>query len=407
MAIIQFLALSAGLYLLFYSIFWWLLIVIANRSRPVPRGYINEYNPEILVILPAYKPGPVFFKVLDNVESASRGRDIQVFVLLQDADEEYREYAQQKGYYVEEKSFQHLGGNSYQHALHYISDVIVREQRADRWHPEFIMLVDKDNLLSIDFFNNIPEMVYDKYDVIQGKRASLNVGSSVAFFDTMSEMLNDSMFRIAKEKVGATIEISGSGALIETDLFLDAIHNLDPRAPGFDKNFMVQILTLERDVRTTFWPSSELREEKTNDITSHNPQRLRWFGEQYYNALFHAGSLWRAFASYRRFAALDYLITLWRPPRSIQFLITPALAACEIGWFFYTRQWIAVYPIFTVASIFLVTAVWMFVRAKGVTRKAVRYSLMLPVLAFHNLFNAIRSIRKENRGKFIHTSHRL
>ena len=54
--------------------------------------------------------------------------------------------------------------------------------------------------------------------------------TAVGFFDTVSDFLNDVMFRSAKEKLGFMVEISGSGALIETDIFLNVISKLNRSA---------------------------------------------------------------------------------------------------------------------------------------------------------------------------------
>ena len=83
---------------------------------------------------------------------------------------------------------------------------------------------------------------------------------------------------------------------------------------------------------------------KTTDLEAHNPQRLRWFGEQYYNALYHARDLVASAFRYRRLAAFDYLLTLWRPPRSLQVVITPMLAR-RVDWLYsyaYLVFWISV-----------------------------------------------------------------
>jgi hypothetical protein len=395
-----------GSYFIFYSTFSLALILISVFSKKGSPPNTSESNPQILIILPAYKPGPIFYEVLDSTEYATSGRDIRVYVLLQEAETGYAEYARKKGFYVEEEKFSHLPGNSYQHALRHIRRVIIQEQEKGRWHPKFIIPVDKDNILSKDFFNNIPEELYKNYHVIQGKRAPLNTDTAIAFFDSMTEALNDCMFRSAKARIGSMVEISGSGVLIATDLFLQAIDKLDPNAPGFDKNFMVQLISSHKKVRTIFWPASELKEEKTAELMSFNRQRLRWFGEQYYNALFHGKTLIKTFHSHRRFAALDYLITLWRPPRSVQFALTPLLALVEIALLFFD-YWPLQYPLFSVACVILITAITLFLLREGAFTQAMKHSTKLPVLAYNNFFTAARSIKKENRGSFVHTTHKL
>jgi cellulose synthase/poly-beta-1,6-N-acetylglucosamine synthase-like glycosyltransferase len=408
MTAMQFIMYPIAFFLLFYSLYWLALIVLGYANPKAIGENKNPTNPHLLLVLPAYKPGPIFKEVLNSIEKAIEARkNINVYVLLQEADSEYADFVKSKGFFVEEKSFGHLGGNSYQHALRHITHTIQRECDKGTWCPEFLMLVDKDNLLDKDYFNNIPESIYDSYDIMQGKRSSLSVSNSVAFFDNTTEALNDTMFRKAKQNMGLMIEISGSGALIEAELFSEAITSLDPRAPGFDKNFMVQLLSHKRDVRTIYWPSSELYEEKTSALEAHNPQRLRWFGEQYYNALYHGKTLLKAAFTYRRLAAFDYIITLWRPPRSIQVVITPIAAALEIAWYAYFGSWPLYLPLFTASAGILGLAVALFLISQKALGLAMKHGFQLPKLAFNNLFNAAKSVKKENQGKFIHTTHKL
>ncbi|MFN8844217.1 MAG: glycosyltransferase, partial [Chryseotalea sp.] len=216
-----------ALYFCFYA-FYWLILILAGKEKSQKKKSVHVYNPEVLLILPAYKPTPIFKQVLDAVAVAIKNRNIKVFVLLQQAEKEYGYYAREKGFWVESQNFDHLSGNSYQHALRYICSQIAVYQNKGKINPEFVMLVDKDNLIASDFFEKIPAHVYDQFDIIQGKRLSISTHNAISFFDHITERLNDTMFRFAKQNLGLMIEISGSGALIETDLFLDTIHKLDP-----------------------------------------------------------------------------------------------------------------------------------------------------------------------------------
>jgi hypothetical protein len=400
------LALSA--YLLFYSLYWLILTLFGLPHFQPKSGVKNQSNPELLLVLPAYKPGNIFYRVLDSISAAIKGRNIKVLVLFQECDDqELIAYAKASNFFVQEKSFANEEGNTYQHALKYITQQITRGRNRNICRPEFVMLVDKDNLLSLDFFSSIPQGIYDRFDIIQGKRKAIQSTGAIALFDTISELLNDMMFRRAKVRIGGMIEISGSGALIETDLFIQTINKLDPQAPGFDKNFMANLLTSKRDIRSIFWPESVLLEEKTSDINSYNPQRVRWFGEQYYNAIYNAKPLLAAALRYKRFAALDYWITLCRPPRSIQVMIAPFLAIAELAWFAYSNEWYFTIPLFTLSFVVLAISVLIFLSSEKLVSRAVMNSLSLPLLAWRNLLNAAKSIRKENQGKFIHTSHKL
>ncbi|MFO0506419.1 MAG: glycosyltransferase [Chryseotalea sp.] len=395
-----------ALYFCFYA-FYWLVLIMAGKEKTQKKKSVHVNNPEVLLILPAYKPTPIFKQVLDAVAVAIKNRNIKVFVLLQQAEKEYGCYAREKGFWVESQNFDHLPGNSYQHALRFICSQIAAHQNKGKINPEFVMLVDKDNLIASDFFEKIPAHVYDQFDVIQGKRLSISTHNAISFFDHITERLNDTMFRFAKQNLGLMIEISGSGALIETDLFLDTIHKLDPKAPGFDKNFMINLLSSKREVRSIFWSDSTLTEEKTASQQAHNPQRVRWFGEQYYNALYHGGKLLKASWKYKRLAPFEYLLTLYRPPRSVQFLLIHFFALAECASWLITETWPLDFPVFTLALALQNAAILIFLILQKNISTTLRYGARLPLLAWHNFFNAFKSIKKENHGKFIHTNHQL
>jgi hypothetical protein len=170
---------------------------------------------------------------------------------------------------------------------------------------------------------------------------------------------------------------------------------------------MVNLLILKREVRTIYWPASELIEEKTFNLNAHNPQRVRWFGEQYYNAYYKGIDLIKAAITNRRLPAIEYLITLCRPPRSIQIILTPVLSILELIWHYYTNKWYLGFPILTISCMLVILSVFLFLITEKILLQSLKYSLILPSIAFHNFFNAIKSLKKENRGKFIHTIHRL
>lgn len=389
----------------FYSLFW-LISTFLGLSYKAPGSGSHSGNPEILLLLPAYKPSPIFHDVLKAVAKAIRGRNIKVLVLLQEAGPGFKSAAQSLGFMVEEKAFSHLPGNSYHHALQYLTGRIDRLTH-QQWRPKFVMLLDKDNMIDVQFFDKVAPGLYERYDVLQGRRVSLNTDQSTSFFDTVSEGLNDLMFRAAGCKAGDTLEISGSAALIRTGLFKEAIDTLNPKAPGFDKNFMVNILTTADKTRMVYLPYCIVREEKTHTIAAHNPQRLRWFGEQYFNAIFSSRTLLRTWATKRRWSALWYLIVLYRPPRSVQVLVLPLLLAGELGLAWYMGDLSSTFIPVLLSTCFVGLSGWLTLGHLHLRSKAMHFIIHLPVLAMHNIVNAFKSIKSENRGKFIHTDHQL
>lgn len=393
------------LFLGFYSAFW-LISTLIGLGYKAPAKGSSDKNPEILLLLPAYKPSYIFFDVLKAVTKAIGDRNIKVLVLLQEADTKFEQAVHAQGFLVEEKAFGHLPGNSYHHALKHLVGQIT-SGTYENVHPDFAMLLDKDNIIEPDFFSSISNDLYQSFDVLQGRRVALNTDGTISFFDAVSEGLNDIMYRASPTRLGSVLEISGSGALIKTALFCEAIDRLNPKAPGYDKNFMVNVLTSSTSVKMTYLPHCQLMEEKTSSLDAHDPQRVRWFGEQYFNAIHSAKSLISTCLKKGRWSALWYLLVLCRPPRSLQLLVVPMIAMVELLVLFSTGVISITLIIALFSTLAILSAAWITLVHLNLTHQALNHIKDLPKLAWHNLSNAIKSVKSENQGKFIHTEHKL
>ena len=60
------------------------------------------------------------------------------------------------------------------------------------------------------------------------------------------------MMRASRSILKAPIELSGSGFIAEFELLSGAIHNLDAKAPGMDKNLLIQLLSLKPSIKMLF-----------------------------------------------------------------------------------------------------------------------------------------------------------
>ena len=155
------------------------------------------------------------------------------------------------------------------------------------------------------------------------------------------------MLRKGKCQLDGVLEVSGSAALVKTNLFKYAINNMDQDAPGYDKNFMVKLLSSPVKLKTKFDEALIVYEEKTAAVSNYKSQRLRWFGEQYYNAFFNLKTLLSAAFLRGKLRSLDYWITLVRPPRSIQLVLSFLLMLFDVLDFQIDTLSISVFSKFT------------------------------------------------------------
>ncbi len=309
--------------LLFFAVYGFVLVVGGSFYR-APKHEVSPL-PTIQVLLPAYRPDPVFLKVLKSLKVAIKGHPVDVLILFQQADDAIVKASKKYGFASVSKNFDHLPGNSYRHALQYLC-----KEHVDEWTHKYTLIFDKDNLVDKDFFNQLQHISLENYHYVQGVRKPIKTTDGIQLFDAISERYNDLMLRKGKLQLGGALEISGSAALIQTNLFKYAIKRMDEKAPGYDKNFMVKLLTSPVKLKTTFSEKLMVFEEKTAEIENYRSQRLRWFGEQYFNALYNFKTLMASALTQGKFRSLDYWITLIRPPRSLQLMASALLVPIDL-----------------------------------------------------------------------------
>ena len=366
-----------------------MVLVVAGTMYKDQTGNISTL-PSIKVLLPAYAPSPIFIDVLSQLKKAIATYDIDVFVLFQNADQSIVEASATFGFRSEHRNFDHRRGNGYHHALKYLCGY-----ELDSDSHAYTMILDKDNLIAPDFFERLAKLDLTNFDVLQGIRKPINIDSDFQLFDAISERYNDLMLRSGKCVLGGVPELSGSAALIRTDLFKQIIDQLDPKAPGFDKNFMVHLLTNPDAPVASYDRQLIVHEEKTANEANYRSQRLRWFGEQYYNAFHSTGTLLGKFLSKGRWTCLDYWMTLVRPPRSLQLVVSCLLFTADLltggpgmaslPFLFNAFSFIVVaFPFLTRQRLqLLISGTWKVIKG--------------------NLLTSISCLRAKYLGRFIHT----
>ncbi len=383
--------------LVFFALYWAIGQLLGLCSfRKVPGKRQEDSIPNHLVVLPAYKPNDSFINVLDTLERYKLPQT-QVYVLFQEARQALVDQVKERfDFVIEEKAFSHLPGNSYQHALKYISSKVKGLQEID-----YVMILDKDNFIDKDFFRHIFS-VSNSMAIAQGRRVALNSGKGFSTFDAISETLNDTMLRNFKVNFGLIPEISGSGAMIQKNVFTACIDHLDGKAPGFDKNFMVNLITLFPNVKCTYVPSALLKEDKTESAEVYGQQRIRWFGEQYYNAWHHGGELlWAGLRG--NMSALDYMLVLFRPPRSIFVVLLCFITVVEILTIGILN--LQFWPVVTLSFGLVILSSAITLGKNKLLRKGIVSISKFPMLVLGNIKSSFASMKKENQGVFIHTEH--
>lgn len=380
---------TLALTLIIFGVYGTLMVISGCLKKKKQKLSKAEYEPVIQVLVPAYKADDKFEKVLFALKEAIAKYPIEVLVVLQECEQKILDWTKASGFEYVNKRFSHLGGNSYQHALKWIFKERLSEE------AEYVMILDKDNVMDIHFFDSIYETDFSLYDVVQGVRKEQTLSAGIQVIDALSERYNDLMLREGKVVLGLPLEVSGSAALIRKELFKHAILNLDTRAPGFDKNLMVNMLARNGKLKTIFRADMVVYEEKTSTSDNYRSQRLRWFGEQYYNAVYHFKTLFMASLNHRSLAPADYWFSIVRPPRSIQLVVSFLLVAVDM---------LDLQP--SLWSVpFLLNGLGFGLVARGILtfKNLKRFALSAPLVIWQNIFTSINALQKKYQGTFIHT----
>jgi cellulose synthase/poly-beta-1,6-N-acetylglucosamine synthase-like glycosyltransferase len=402
----QSLILAMGVYFLFHSGYFALSIFSGYLYRS-QNGNKGSWPKGIVVLLPAYRPSSFFLEVVRSVARAASPVPCKIFVLLQETDPEIaRSVRQMEGVWVAEKSFRGMEGNAYHHALRYAVAEVGARVLSEDFPCSHLLLLDLDNMVDGAFLEKMTAKAAEGYSVVQGRRLPFGVVSNTQAYDAISEELNDWMFRASKAKLGLPIELSGSALLFEIEVFALAVERLDPRAPGMDKNLLVQMLLENPRLSMAYCPDAVVYEEKTEAEEGLERQRLRWFGNQYFNAWYYGWRLVTKALRSRVFGPADYAIALWRPPRSVQVVLLPILSLFEASVYAFAGSFPAFFPIFALSFLLTGIGLAIFILGSESGKYARKLAIKLPVMAFRNLLLAAMGSKKENQGKFVHTRNR-
>ncbi len=348
-----------------------------------------------LLFYPAYRPDKKFVQNLERMQEELQGLNAKLYVLSQEADESINQELKQIADYFDAATFSNGEGNAYHKALQFavgqISRFSTRQQKI-----RSVLLMDPDNYTDRKSIERLLSAREEGADVVLSRRISISEEGQSSLFDGLSERINDYMMRRSKMVLGLLPELSGSGMMMDRKLFEQAVMKLDRKAPGMDKQLLINMMFSKQDLNIVFDEGALVYDEKTEDSDAFNRQRQRWFGNQYYNASVSGRQLFWSM----RASMIDYAVALWRPPRSVQVLVSLLFAPIDL--LLYLKGWIPA-PLIAASALALIVALSVFLLNEGKWAHAFKKSLSMASISFLNAFSAFRSLLPGNSGRFIHT----
>lgn len=262
---------------------------------------------------------------------------------------------------------------------------------------DYASILDIDNVMARSFLKEMNKAAQAGCKVIQGQRTALNLDTTTAWLDGISEAMNNNIFRLGHVAVGLSSSLIGSGKAMPYDFYKETINELEA-VGGFDKE--MELLLLERKHSIHYVQDALVYDEKVQDASGFENQRRRWLGAQFYYLKRH----WLpAIRQVGRKGNIDYLNKVLHNallPRILVLGLGIILGLLSLVFPLYPGAiyWqVLMYAI--IAAVLLLLPRWAF------SRRLLEALIHIPVI-FWRMLKAILSTRGANK-KFIHTEHKV
>jgi cellulose synthase/poly-beta-1,6-N-acetylglucosamine synthase-like glycosyltransferase len=256
------------------------------------------------------------------------------------------------------------------------------------------VIMDADNHVKDDFLLELNGYFNAGALAVQTQRVSKNKNNSLSKLDTISEIINNHIFRKGQRALGFSSSLIGSGMAFEMNLFKEVMADMDVFS-GFDKELELRLL--ERKITIVYAENILTYDEKVEQEDVFVNQRRRWLFAQLH---FLRANSFNAFIKVLSGGYWDYV------NKVIQFSLLPRILSIGVSLL------MVAIAIFLSLKLFIVSIVNMLVLFLAIAlpvfgsfklSEIIKLSIRIPG-AFVNMLNALLSSNRA-AGKFLHTPH--
>jgi cellulose synthase/poly-beta-1,6-N-acetylglucosamine synthase-like glycosyltransferase len=265
---------------------------------------------------------------------------------------------------------------------------------------DIAVILDADNLMAPDFLLKINNTFSEEVTVIQCHRKAKNTNTHLAILDSISEEINNHIFRKGHKVLGLPSALTGSGMAFDYTYFKSLMQTVTA-VGGFDKELELKILKQKIDIE--YLDNAIIFDEKTQKADVFVNQRRRWLAAQFqfFSSYFFDAA--KAALFNRNFAYLEKNLQFVLLPRILLLVLTIASGFAFILCNHMAENslnmnyiWIALVTL--CISSFVISFPRAFYTIQ--TLKAILY---LPKAAFL-MIKAVLTLRGAN-NQFLHTRH--
>lgn len=143
---------------------------------------------------------------------------------------------------------------------------------------DIAVILDADNLMEKDFLYQINSAFSHGYKAVQGHRMAKNMNTSFAILDSVSEEINNHIFRKGHINLGLSSAIIGSGVGFDYQFFKELISDIGA-VGGFDKE--IELKMLRDGYFIDYLHNAYVLDEKVQKSEVFSNQRRRWLSAQF------------------------------------------------------------------------------------------------------------------------------
>lgn len=252
-------ALSVG-----YVTFFALVSLLGKEAVPPSAGAVLH---RYLLIVPAYSEDRVIRRTVETLLRLDYPAVNRTIAVVSDhMQAPTNDWLSQQPILLLQPRFEH---SSKARALQYALSAI--DEPFDN-----VIILDADNLVDADFLHRLDPLVAQGHRAIQCHRTAKNSNTSVALLDGASEEINNTLFRLAHNRIGLSSALIGSGMCFDYQWFRENAGRLS--TAGEDRE--LEVLLLQQGIHIHYASDIDVRDEKVSTAHNFQRQRLRWMTAQ-------------------------------------------------------------------------------------------------------------------------------
>ena len=142
---------------------------------------------------------------------------------------------------------------------------------------DIVAILDADNHTQTDFLSKMNDAYDFGIHAVQAHRTTKGGDAEVAILDSVSEEINNAIFRAGHVRFGLSSALIGSGMAFDYEWFARSIPKVS--TAGEDKE--LELLLLKDEIFIDYMPNLYVYDQKTSTSTGYYHQRRRWIAAQF------------------------------------------------------------------------------------------------------------------------------